>query len=263
MAGQVGTLLSSALYATHIPPRPTNSLKTWLSIPILLYLALVPLWSRSARFSNIYASATLDLLSVILWLTAWAAVASYVSAGKGHGTNANASGCDNFSLGSAAKCKLSEATIILGVITMLLFIATSYFSVQSVMHYRHTGQLPALKLAAGSDFAAQTQDAFSSNIHTADDFDDEGGEGHDPRQGLGIHNRHDEDDEYALLHQAEAEDMTQGYGVQAPAPLHYSRGGHNHSLSEYENSYGGAYGRHSPNPMQEEGYDNPPPQYGR
>jgi hypothetical protein len=67
------------------------------------------MWSRTARFANVYASATLDALSVLLWLTAWAAVASYVSAGKNKGKNTKASGCDNFGLGSAAKCKISEA----------------------------------------------------------------------------------------------------------------------------------------------------------
>jgi translocation protein SEC72 len=167
---------------------------------------MTPMWSRTARFANVYASAALDALSVFLWLTAWAAVASYVSAGRNKGTNTKASGCDNFGLGSAAKCKLSEATIVFGVMIMLLFGGTSYVSIGAVMHYRRTGQMPAPAKSA-NDFAAQTQDAFSSNLRT-DDFDDEAG--FDARQGggssgLGI-SRHDED-EYALLHAADNDDQ--------------------------------------------------------
>jgi len=220
---------------------------------------MVPMWSRTLRFSNVYAFAALDLLSVIFWLSAWAAVASYVGAGKSKGKKTNASGCDNFSLGSTAKCKLSEATIILGVVVMLLFGATSYFSIKAVMHYRRTGEMPAAKPVV-NDFAAQTQDAFSSNLQT-DEFDEAG---LDPRQGgrsgLGI-SRHEEDDEYALLHQGESEDLSQSYPAQVAAPLQYSQ--NNHDMPNYDTSYGGAYGRHSPNPMEEAGYDNPAPVYGR
>ena len=220
---------------------------------------MTPMWSRTARFTNVYASAALDGLSVILWLSAWAAVASYVSAGKGKGKNSTGGGCDNFGPGSAAKCKLSEATIILGVIVMLLFGATSYFSFQSVMHYRRTGQMPTPAKPA-NDFAAQTQDAFSSNLRT-DDFDDEAG--FDARQGGGNAgpgaSRQDED-EYALLHQAENDDL----GHRPPPshgtlPVPYGQGGS--GQQDYNTGYGGAYGRHSPNSFQD--YGDLPPTYGR
>lgn len=222
------------------------------------------MWSRTARYANVYASATLDSLSIILWLSAWAAVASYVSDGKHKGKNTTGSGCDNFGLGSPAKCKLSEATVFFGVIIMFLFVATSYISFKAVMHYRRTGQMPA-SVKPANDFAAQTQDAFSSNLRT-DDFDDEAG-GFDARQGggqpsgLGISKQ--EDDEYALLHQADNDDLGRpppNHGV-LPVPLSYGRGGN--ASQDYNTSYGGAYGRHSPNSYQEMEYGGPPPTYGR
>jgi translocation protein SEC72 len=221
------------------------------------------MWTRTARYANVYAFATLDALSVILWLSAWAAVASYVSEGKGKGKHTKGSGCDNFGLGSPAKCKLSEATIFFGVVIMLLFVATSYISFKAVMHYKRTGQMPT-SVKPSNDFAAQTQDAFSSNLRT-DDFDDEAG-GFDARQGGGQHSRlgisKHEDDEYALLHQADNDDLghpPSNHGA-LPVPLSYSRA---HSSQDYNTSYDGAYGRHSPNSLQEVGYGAPPPTYGK
>jgi translocation protein SEC72 len=221
---------------------------------------MTPMWSRTARFANVYASATLDALSVFLWLTAWAAVASYVSAGKNKGKNTKASGCDNFGLGSGAKCKLSEATIVFGVVIMLLFGGTSYFSIQAVMHYRRTGEMPVPAKPA-NDFAAQTQDAFSSNLR-ADDFDDEAG--FDARQGgigsgLGI-SRHD-DDEYALLHAADNDDSGHPPPNNGTLPAPYGQA--SHVSPDHNTSYGGAYGRHSNTSLQDMDYANPPPSYGR
>jgi translocation protein SEC72 len=218
------------------------------------------MWSRTARFANVYASATLDALSVLLWLTAWAAVASYVSAGKNKGKNTKASGCDNFGLGSAAKCKLSETTIVFGVVIMLLFGGTSYISIRAVMHYKRTGEMPAPTKPA-NDFAAQTQDAFSSNLRT-DEFDDEAG--FDARQGrgssgLGI-TRHD-DDEYALLHEADNDDLGRPPPSHGTLPVPYGQA--SNAPQDYNTSYGGAYGRHSNTSLQDMDYSNPPPSYGR
>jgi translocation protein SEC72 len=219
------------------------------------------MWSRTARFTNVYASATLDALSAVLWLSAWAAVASYVSAGKNKVTNTSGSGCDNFGLGSAAKCKLSEATIILGVLVMLLFCGTSYFSFQAVMHYRRTGEMPA-SAKASNDFAAQTQDAFSSNLRT-DDFDDEAGfdarQGGGHQSGLGISKQ--DEDEYALLHQADNDDLGHPPPSQGRLPVPYGQGSSGPQV--YNTGYGGVYGRHSSTSLQDMDYGGPPPTYGR
>jgi translocation protein SEC72 len=140
------------------------------------------MWSRARRFANVYAFASLDSFSVILWLSAWAAVASYVSSGKGKGDKEGKSGCDNFKYGSPGRCKLSEAIIVFGVLEMLLFVATAFISFRAVMTFKRTGMMPENLPAGGSDmsgkndFSAQTQDDFSSNMRNDDDdLDDQPG----------------------------------------------------------------------------------------
>jgi translocation protein SEC72 len=130
----------------------------WLTIPVLVYLVMVPMWSRTERFANLYAFATLDALFTVLWLSSWAAVASYVSAGGG---------CSNFSLGSTGKCKMSEGTIVLGVFMMVLFGGTSFLSFRNLMHYRRTGMMPSAQKP--NQFEVQTDDAFSSNMQKDSD----------------------------------------------------------------------------------------------
>lgn len=213
---------------------------------------MVPMWSRTRRFSNVYAFATVDVLSVILWLSAWAAMASYVSQGKGKGENEEAAGCDNFKFGSPARCKISEGIIILGVFVMLAFAATSFISFRAVMHYKRTGELPTP--AVGSDnFAKQTQDAFSSSMRNDDPFDDNH-EDLDARQGgrsgYGPARR-SEDDEYLPLHNNDHDDVTQAQPTQPAGPLGYGPqlGGIMH---DYDTSYAGSYGRHTP----DAGYGN-------
>lgn len=133
----------------------------FLTIPILIYLTLTPMFSRAFRISNPYAFAALDLLSIILWLSAWASMASYVASGKGHGSNSDKSGCENFKYGSPGRCKLSTGTTILGVLLMLMFIATFFISFRAVMLYRQTGILPTGK---ASEDHVPTQNAFNPNM---------------------------------------------------------------------------------------------------
>jgi len=220
----------------------------WLTIPVLVYLVMVPMWSRARRFSNVYAFASLDALSVVLWLSAWAAVASYVSAGKGKGDK-KGSGCDNFKYGSPGRCKLSEAVIVFGVIEMLLFGATAFISFRAVMIFRRTGMMPSggegSMPAASSkatdeepnDFSTQTQDAFSSNMRTDEELGDEqhhGGRQHDyAYQKAGL------DDEYAPVQQSDQEEIVHMPAAQPQSPLDHTGLG----IHAYNNtSYGGAYG---------------------
>ena len=204
----------------------------WLTIPLLIYLVMVPMYSRTQKFGNVYAFAALDGLFTVLWLSAWAAVASYVSAGGG---------CSKFSLGSNGKCKLSEGTIILGVFIMALFGATSYVSIRNVMHYRRTGMLPA---QTANDFEVQTQDAFSSNMQK-DDLED------DADSHRGSYPTYDQasapaafdptsygqNGQYApLTHQSDHEGLDQphlaGLGVRYSNP----------SVMDQDTSYAGGYG---------------------
>ncbi|KAL9617530.1 MAG: hypothetical protein Q9160_007688 [Pyrenula sp. 1 TL-2023] len=213
---------------------------------------MVPMWSRTQRFANVYAFVAIDSALVILWLSAWASVASYVAGGKGKGKDTKKSGCDNFKYGSPGRCKLSEATIILGVIIMLLFIATSYISFKGVTYYKRTGTMPTA--SGGNDFAKQTQDAFSSNMRN-DEFDDEADL--DPRQGGRVAGggppRHSDDDEYALLHQNGDDDLAGTGGVPSShphpgRPVSYGQPENPQTLHDYDTSYGGAYGHHSRSP---------------
>lgn len=175
---------------------------------------MVPMWSRARRFANVYAFAALDGLSVILWLSAWASMASYVAQGKSEGSDDEdaGSGCDNFGYGSASRCRLSTGTTILGVFIMLAFVATSLFSFRKVMQHRR-GDISNEGLDGGmgnnskyGDFQAQTQGDFDSNMHN-DDFDDVP-DGRDPRQGYGYAGvqGHDQD-EYAPMYQHDQSDM--------------------------------------------------------
>lgn len=131
----------TALLHPKIQDKDTNSLKCWFSIPGLVYLVAVPIWPRARRFGNVYAFASVDMLYAILWFAAWVCVASYVAQGKAEGkdsdsdkksdsssnnkqtraTNSDSSskgGCDNWKYGSAAKCKISTATVIFGVVIL-------------------------------------------------------------------------------------------------------------------------------------------------
>ncbi|KIW71108.1 hypothetical protein PV04_03313 [Phialophora macrospora] len=212
----------------------------WLTIPILIYLVMVPMWSRARRFANVYAFASLDSFSVILWLSAWAAVASYVSSGKGKGEKEGKSGCDNFKYGSPGRCKLSEAIIVFGVFEMLLFIATAFISFRAVMTFKRTGMMPE-NLPVGSsgknDFSAQTQDDFSSNMRNDDDdLDDQPGGG--GRQEY-AYQKPSLDDAYAPIRQNDHDNDIAHLPAQTPtSPLNHSGLG----IHDYDTSYhSGAY----------------------
>jgi translocation protein SEC72 len=218
----------------------------WLTIPILVYLVMVPMWSRARRFSNVYAYATLDGLSTFLWLTAWASTASYVASGKGKGDDDKKKGCDNFKYGSPGRCKLSTGVTFLGVMIMLTFAATFFFSFRSVMTYKRTGMMPvnAAKYddSNGEDFSAQTQQAFSSNMRT-DEFDDD--QGTDARQGRYAYQQPQVDEEYAPIHQNDHDhdhdDIGNMHATQPMSPLNQNPSG----LEKYDTSYGGAHGQHT------------------
>ncbi|KAL1962604.1 hypothetical protein VTN77DRAFT_9397 [Rasamsonia byssochlamydoides] len=233
----------------------------WLTAPALIYLVAVPLFPRARRFGNVYAFATIDCIFVILWFSAWVGVASFVGEGKSKGeaeqknSKNPKSGCDAFAYGSAAKCEISEGTVILGVIVFLGFIATSLISLRNVFYFRRTGTLP--DAVADPTFDAQTKAAFSSN--PAQEFDEED-EFRSGRAGDGPSQYgQDRDEDYALLQQSETDDMggphhsaVQGaYDPTAPNP--------GSVMHDYDTSYGGAYGQHYNQPSESYGNTRYPP----
>jgi translocation protein SEC72 len=162
------------------------------------------MWSRARKFANVYAFAVLDSLAVILWLSAWASTASYVASGKGKGDKTDATGCDNFKYGSPGRCKLSTGITILGVMIMLAFCSTAFFSFRAVMQFKRTGFMPNQQIGK-SDFV-QTQDDFSSNMHEFDDGDQH----HDARQGGSYaYQQGAQDDAYAPIGQNDHDVMNQ------------------------------------------------------
>ncbi|KAL5360418.1 hypothetical protein BJX96DRAFT_150313 [Aspergillus floccosus] len=232
----------------------------WFSIPGLIYLVAVPIWPRARRFGNVYAFATVDCLYALLWFTAWVCVASYVAQGKAEGKSdndkdnkdnkdkdSNKSGCDAWKYGSASKCNISTATVIIGVVIFLLFVLTSFMSIRNVMHFRRTGTLPDV----GSDptFAAQSKAAFSSN--PTHEFDEEEDDFRSGRAGMSSA-AHDRDEDYALLHQSEVDDMGNPNSRTALQgsydPTASNSGGMMHDYNTSYNgsttSYGGAHGQH-------------------
>jgi translocation protein SEC72 len=227
-----------------------------LTIPILIYLTMVPMWSRARKFQNVYAYAGLDMLSIILWLSAWAAMASYVSQGKsegsdgGDGGNENedqGSGCDNFAFGSPGRCQLSTGVTILGVFIMLGFVGTSWFSFRQLMEFKRTGISPAETAGPSSkfDFQQQTQGDFDPSMRN-DDFDDvPGAGGRDSRQAYGYSgvNAHDQD-EYAPMYQHDqAQQPMSPLGPTPTAPYSADSYGMNTGYGGAQNtSYGGAGG---------------------
>ncbi|KAI9374610.1 hypothetical protein BJX61DRAFT_532250 [Aspergillus egyptiacus] len=231
----------------------------WLSIPALIYLVAVPMWPRARRFGNVYAFATVDCLFALLWFTAWVCLASYVAQGKSEGKeegdqqdNQNEeekSGCDNWKYGSATKCKISTATTVLGVAIFVLFCVTAWMSFRNVMHFRRTGTLP--DAVSDPTFAAQSKAAFSSN--PGQDFEDED-DFRSGRVGMGSSLR-DRDEDYALLHQSEADDLGNPGGRSAMHgsydPTSTASIIHDYNASEFSTtSYGGAHGQHYGGPSE-------------
>jgi len=149
-------------------------------------------------------------------------VASYVSSGKGKGTGTG-SGCDNFRYGSSGRCELGETIIIFGVFEMLLFIATAFISLRAVMTFKRTGMMPAEHLDKpggknGGDFSTQTQDAFSSNMRTDDDLENDGHS--NAAQEYGYRKSESESDsQYAPIHQIDQEEILHMPSVQPRSPL--------------------------------------------
>jgi translocation protein SEC72 len=129
------------------------SSQCWASVPALIYLAAVPMWPRARRFGNVYAFATVDAIYAIFWFAAWVCLASYVAQGKSIGkssssdkdkdsnsknsnkfrratgtpssdkssdttTSSSGSGCANWAYGNEAKCNISTATTIIGVVIL-------------------------------------------------------------------------------------------------------------------------------------------------
>ncbi|KAL8768398.1 MAG: hypothetical protein Q9194_005716, partial [Teloschistes cf. exilis] len=149
----------------------------WFTIPLLIYQAAIPQFIRTKRFSNAYAHVVIDVLLAVFWFAAFISVATWTNEGikKGVARPGN-KGCDAFAFGGGGKCNLSQATIGMGVILFLLFLATSAISVRNALYFRRNGSLPGTTTTQAAhplpttDEDDQAKYAFSSNPH--DEFDE-------------------------------------------------------------------------------------------
>ncbi|OJD38979.1 chaperone binding protein [Diplodia corticola] len=116
----------------------------FVTVPALIYLVAVPMWSRTVRFAHAYAFATVDFIYTVLWFAAFICVATWNSDGIAKGAkeaNTDKGNCTTFAYGPELKCKLSQATVGFGVVITVLFITTCVISFYYCTVYRRTGVL--------------------------------------------------------------------------------------------------------------------------
>ncbi|KAF2490604.1 hypothetical protein BU16DRAFT_518034 [Lophium mytilinum] len=182
----------------------------FLTIPALVYLVMVPMWSRAARFANAYAFVAVDALYTIFWFSAFIAIALYNSRGIRQGAkdkklDQNDGNCTTFAYGNEAKCKLSRATFGFGVVIWLLFVITTAISAYYVVKFRKDGVMPYASSkpsphASGGDSSLEhgvKDNTWSADTHELNDSDDE------TRTERG---GNQEEDEYALLHSTDTDE---------------------------------------------------------
>jgi translocation protein SEC72 len=127
----------------------------------------------------------------------------------------------------------------------LLFVATAWMSFRNVMHFRRTGTLP--DAVSDPTFAAQSKAAFNP----AHDFEEEEDDFRSGRAGMGASVRNDQDEDYALLHQSEIDDLGNGNGRSAMHGAYDPTAtGSGSVLHDYNTSYGGAHGQHYAQPSE-------------
>lgn len=180
----------------------------FLTIPALIYLVMVPMWTRAIRFANAYAFVAVDVLYTIFWFSAFIAIAFWNSKGIRQGAidkkiDKNSGNCTTFAYGPEGKCKLSRATFGFGVVIWILFVITSCISAYYLVKFRKTGEIPGLKTdphQAAGGIEAQTKDAWSADTHEIDHPNDVEDETRTERGG------NQEEDEYALLHSTDTDE---------------------------------------------------------
>ncbi|KAF2112210.1 hypothetical protein BDV96DRAFT_498676 [Lophiotrema nucula] len=183
----------------------------FLSIPALIYLVMVPMWSRASRFANAYAFLGLDALYTILWFAAFISVAMWNTKSIRNGEKEKKidegdGNCTTFAPGPESMCKLSRATVGFGIKLLLMTKYSLFFGITAAISgyylfkFRKEGVMPyESKQANLHHVSGETQkdNAWSTEIEQPDsDSDDR----HTERGG------NQEEDEYALLHSTETDE---------------------------------------------------------
>ncbi|KAF2738592.1 hypothetical protein EJ04DRAFT_509475 [Polyplosphaeria fusca] len=179
----------------------------FLSLPALIYLVMVPMWSRASRFANAYAFLALDALYTIFWFAAFVSVAVWNTAGIRDGEKEKKikdgdGNCSTFAPGPEDMCTLSRATVGLGAVVFIFFGITTAVSAYYLVKFRKEGILPYESKEVNPHHAsgetAAKDNAWSAEIENGRDSDDE-----DRRTERG---GNQEEDEYALLHSTETDE---------------------------------------------------------
>ncbi|OCK79680.1 hypothetical protein K432DRAFT_382870 [Lepidopterella palustris CBS 459.81] len=208
----------------------------FLTIPALIYLVMVPMWSRAQKFANAYAFIAVDALYTLFWFSAFISIALWNSQGIRQGAkdkhiDENSGNCTTFAYGPEDKCKLSRATFGFGVLIWLLFMITTFISSYYLIKFRKDGVLPYISTKSynpsGGDHSleANKDNAWSADTHDIDHLHRESDDD-DTRTERG---GNQEEDEYALLHSTDTDEgrhpgrpLSWGedrrYSAQAPAP---------------------------------------------
>ena len=100
---------------------------------------MIPLWQRTQKFSNAYATLAIDILFSIFWVAALAAVQVWTNGGIPDSTKGY---CANFNFGDQDKCVISYGTVIIAVLIFVLWLIAAGVSVYSIIHLRKNGYLP-------------------------------------------------------------------------------------------------------------------------
>ncbi|KIH94391.1 chaperone-binding protein [Sporothrix brasiliensis 5110] len=129
----------------------------FLSIPAWIYLIGAPRFPRTRRFAEPHVMVAIDSLYTILWLSAFAAQASFNSAGKcGDG------------------CGASKAVVALGVFNTpsIFFGITTFLSIYSLKYYQMNGHLPGYETtgAKGGQNIDPDMAAFSTAPHDEEPY---------------------------------------------------------------------------------------------
>ncbi|KAK3202387.1 hypothetical protein GRF29_161g1015693 [Pseudopithomyces chartarum] len=181
----------------------------FLSAPAIIYLVMVPMWSRAERFANAYAFAALDGLYTILWLAAFASVMAWNAEGVSEGAkdlkleDGAPRNCTIFKYGPEAKCSLSRVTVGFGAVIFVSFILTTAISGYYANKFRKEGIMPYQSAKQDPHHVSgdtSKDNAWSTEIEHHDGRDSDEEDRRTERGG------NQEEDEYALLHSTETDE---------------------------------------------------------
>ncbi|EMD92614.1 hypothetical protein COCC4DRAFT_130661 [Bipolaris maydis ATCC 48331] len=208
----------------------------FLSIPAIIYLTMVPMWSRAQKFASAYAFLAVDVLYTILWFAAFVSVAMWNSEGIKEGAAKakipdDKRNCTTFIYGDEAKCKVSKAAVGVGVMVFLFFALTTGISAYYLHKFLREGEMPYQSSSSNPHYASgdsaynnPKDAAWSTEIETA-----HGRNSSDSLDQRTEHGGNQQEDEYALLHSTETDEgrhpgrpLSWGAGRTAPPYADYS-----------------------------------------